>query len=132
MIPRERVLTAMQLQHPDRVPLMCQFSFGFMIQQLKGKGISPMEFWLDAHKYVEGLLILRNRYNFDGILVSVHGHFENWESRIEILETVNGAKVATYPDRRETYSDDDLPSAEFLIKIIRTLEPWMSIVFLMK
>ena len=58
MTSRERVLKAMQLQHPDRVPLMCQFSFGFINQQLKGSGISPMEIWLDACKYIEGLLIL--------------------------------------------------------------------------
>jgi uroporphyrinogen-III decarboxylase len=116
MTPRERVLKAMQLQHPDRVPLMCQFSFGFINQQLKESGISPMEVWMDAHKYIEALLILRDRYNFDGILVSVHGHYENWKSQIENLETVNGLEVATYTDRRETYLDDDLPSAEFFNK----------------
>lgn len=116
MTPRERVLKAMQLQHPDRVPLMCQFSFGFINQQLKESGISPMEVWMDAHKYIEALLILRDRFNFDGILVSVHGHYENWKSQIEKLETVNGLEVATYTDRRETYLDDALPSAEFFNK----------------
>ena len=113
MTPRERVLKAMQLQHPDRVPLMCQFSFGFINQQLKESELSPMEVWMDAHKYIEALLILRDRFNFDGILVSVHGHYENWKSQIEKLETVNGLEVATYANRRETYFDDDLPSAEF-------------------
>jgi uroporphyrinogen-III decarboxylase len=113
MTSRERVLKAMKLQHPDRVPLMCQFSFGFMIQQLKGTGISPMEFWLDAHKYVEGLMILRDRFKFDGILVSVHGHFENWRSEIKKVEIINGLEIATHQNRRETYPDDDLPSAEF-------------------
>lgn len=113
MTPRERVIKAMALQHPDRVPLMCQFSFGFINQQLKGSGISPKEMWLDVHNYVEGLLILRDRFSFDGILVSVHGHFENWESRIEKSEIVNGLEVATYSDRIETYPEDDLPSAEF-------------------
>ncbi len=106
----------MELQHPDRVPLMCQFSFGFINQQLKDSGISPMEMWLDAHKYIEGLLILRDRFNFDGILISVHGHYENWRSRIEKTETVDGLEVATFADRRETYPDDDLPSAEFFDK----------------
>lgn len=113
MTPRERVLKAMQLHHPDRVPLMCQFSFGFINQQLKESGLSPMVVWMDAHKYIEALLILRDRFNFDGILVSVHGHYENWKSQIEKLETVNGLEVATYANRRETYFDDDLPSAEF-------------------
>lgn len=122
MTPRDRILKAMQLQHADRVPLMCQFSFGFINQQLKGSGISPMEVWLDAHKYTEGLMILRDRFNFDGILVSVHGHFEDWRSRIEKLDPVNGVDIATYADRRETYPDDDLPSAEFFSRNIKGVE----------
>ena len=116
MTPRDRIRMAMELKHPDRVPLMCQFSYGFINQQLKGTGTSPMEIWLDAHKYIEGLLTLRDRFNFDGILVSVHGHHENWRSRIEKKELVNGLEVATFSDRRETYPDDDLPSAEFFNK----------------
>ena len=59
MTSRERVVAAMNLQNPDRVPSMSQFSFGFMNQQLKGTGIIPMEFWLDAVKSAEGLMILR-------------------------------------------------------------------------
>lgn len=122
MTPKDRILKAMQLQHPDRVPLMCQFSFGFINQQLKGSGISPMEIWLDAHKYIEGLMILRERFNFDGILVSVHGHFEAWRSRIDKLETVNGIDVATFSDRRETYPEDDLPAAEFFNRNVKGVE----------
>ncbi|KKK57940.1 hypothetical protein LCGC14_3049430, partial [marine sediment metagenome] len=66
MTPRERVVAAMNRRVPDRVPVMCQFSFGFMNQQLKDTHISPMEFWMDAEKYAEGLMILRERFNFDG------------------------------------------------------------------
>ncbi|MGD9328873.1 MAG: uroporphyrinogen decarboxylase family protein [Cyclobacteriaceae bacterium] len=113
MKPRERMNMAMRLQHPDRVPLMCQFSFGFINQQLKGSGISPMEMWLDAEKYVEGLMILRDRFDFDGILVSVHGHFEDWCSQIKKLDIDQGIEIATFENRRESYPDDDLPSAEF-------------------
>jgi hypothetical protein len=58
MTPRERITAAINRQLPDQVPLMCQFSFGFMNQQLKSSGITPMEFWLDAEKYGEGLMIL--------------------------------------------------------------------------
>jgi len=104
---------AMKLQHPDRVPLMCQFSFGFINQQLKGAGISPMEIWLDASKYVEGLMILRDRFNFDGILVSVHGHFKDWRSKIKKINRKDGIEIATFANRQESYPDDDLPSAEF-------------------
>jgi uroporphyrinogen decarboxylase len=54
MIPRERIRAALNNQLPDQIPLMCQFSFGFMNRQLKNSGITPMEFWLDADKYGEG------------------------------------------------------------------------------
>ena len=113
MTPRERVLAAMNLRKPDRVPSMSQFSFGFMNQQLKDSGITPMEFWLDAEKYAQGLIILRDRFEFDGILVSVHGHFSNWRERILKLEIIEGLEVASYENRTETYVDDDLPVGNF-------------------
>jgi uroporphyrinogen decarboxylase len=113
MTPRERVISAMNLRKPDRVPSMSQFSFGFMNQQLKDSGITPMEFWLDAKKYAQGLIILRDRFDFDGILVSVHGHFSNWRERILKLEYIAGLEVATYENRTETYVDDDLPVGKF-------------------
>jgi uroporphyrinogen-III decarboxylase len=122
MTPRERMNMAMRLQHPDRVPLMCQFSFGFINQQLKGSGISPMEMWLDASKYVEGMMILRDRFDFDGILVSVHGHFDDWRSQIKKLDRQHGIEIATFENRRESYPDDDLPSAEFFITRVHDIE----------
>ena len=111
----------MNLRKPDRVPSMSQFSFGFMNQQLKGSGITPMEFWLDAEKYAQGLIILRDRFDFDGILVSVHGHFSNWKERILKLENIEGLEVATYENRTETYVDDDLPVGNFFEKIERDI-----------
>ena len=121
MTPRERVLAAMNLRKPDRVPSMSQFSFGFMNQQLKNSGITPMEFWLDAEKYAQGLIILRDRFEFDGILVSVHGHFSNWRERILKLEIIEGLEVASYENRTETYVDDDLPVGNFFEKTERDI-----------
>ncbi len=45
-------------------------------------GIPPSRFWHSAPDFVEGLLALRARYAFDGILVSLHGHAPDWERRI--------------------------------------------------
>lgn len=103
----------MNMQHPDQVPLMCQFSIGFMNIQLKSSDITPMEFWLDAEKYAQGLMILRERFNFDGILVSAHGHYKNWRDRIRKIEIVDGVEVATWDDRKEIYVEDDLPMGKF-------------------
>ena len=127
MTPRERILAAMNMETPDRVPLMCQFSFGFMNQQLKGTGITPMKMWLDAENYAKGLLILRDRFQFDGILVSVHGHYHNWRDKMKILEIIDGKEVATYPNRIETYVDDDLPVGDFFNPKETDIELWFSV-----
>lgn len=90
--PRERVLAAMNLQKPDRVPLMCQFSIGAMIQQLKP---SPAEFWYDGEVFARGLVELRERFNFDGILVSLHGHSPDWKKDVlEIRAMKDSANAA--------------------------------------
>ncbi len=127
MTPRERVIAAMNMEKPDRVPIMCQFSIGFINQQLKGSGISPMEFWLDADKYAEGLMILRERFNFDGILVTIHGHYKNWKERTQKIEIIDSNEVATYADRKEIYVDDDLPIGKYFEKSrkkdIESLDP---------
>lgn len=114
MKPRERVLKAMNMEKPDRVPVMCQFSIGFMNQQLKETGITPMELWYDANKYAEALLYLRERFDFDGILVSIHGHYPDWREKIVKLEIVDGIEKATFSDRTETFVDDDLLVGHFL------------------
>ena len=113
MTPRERVNKAMNMEHPDRVPLMCQFSVGFMNQQLENTGITPMELWLDAEKYAEALLFLREKFNFDGILVSLHGHSPDWRSSIRETGMMDGLEFAAFDDRREYYPDNDLPYANF-------------------
>ena len=114
MTSRERILKAMNMEQPDRVPLMCQFSIGFMNQQMKGKGISPMELWLDAEKYTEVLLFLRRKFGFDGILVSLHGHSKDWRKNILRLDRQKDMEVAIFQDRFEFYPDNDLPYADFL------------------
>ena len=108
MTPRERVKMAMNMEQPDRVPVMSQFSIGFMIQQLKDHpSITPMELWNDADKYAEALIWLRERFDFDGILVSIHGHDLKWREKCTV-EMVDGFEVATFKDRKEKYVDDDL------------------------
>ncbi|UCG27490.1 MAG: hypothetical protein JSV24_11035 [Bacteroidales bacterium] len=113
MTSRNRILKAMNLEHPDRVPLMCQFSVGFMIRQVKEIGIRPMELWFDAEKYAETLLTLRNKFKFDGILVSLYGHSEDWRSKIRKVETKERMEIAVLHDRTEYYPGDDLPYADF-------------------
>lgn len=112
--PRERVLAAMNLQKPDRVPLMCQFSIGSMMQQLKP---SPAEFWYDGELFAIGLVELCKRFNFDGILVSLHGHSPNWREKVlSFKELEEGKQELIFEDRRELHSWTDLPMVKYFNK----------------
>jgi hypothetical protein len=109
---RERVKAAMNLQHPDRVPLMCQFSIGSMMTQLKP---NPVEFWYDKNVFADGLIRLCEMFRFDGILVSLHGHSDKWKKDLLSIECVDeGNYKLTYPDRTEVHSWTDLPLVSYL------------------
>lgn len=114
MKSRERVLLAMNLQKGDRVPLMCQFSIGFMMNQLQP---DPVQFWYDGKTFAEGLLTLRELFNFDGILVSLHGHSSDWKNGLLREEHISEGKTKLYyADRVETHTWEDLPLVEYTEK----------------
>lgn len=97
----------MNLKVPDRVPLMCQLSIGHMLLQL---GVSPVEFWHDVHVFADGLLKLREQYDFDGILVSLHGHDPVWHEHISARrKTPEGEEVTWKNGLKTLYLFDDLP-----------------------
>ncbi|RIH65012.1 hypothetical protein D1164_10510 [Mariniphaga sediminis] len=109
---KERVNNAMNLQKPDRVPLMCQFSIGSMLQQLKP---DPVEFWYNKNVFADGLVELCRRFKFDGILVSLHGHSEYWNKELKEREVLDGGKQKlVFENRTEVHSFDDLPFVTFL------------------
>ncbi len=109
--PKERIVTAMNLHYPDRVPLMCQFSIGSMMNQLKP---NPVEFWYDKNIFANGLINLCDMFKFDGILVSLHGHSEKWKKDLLKYECIEeGTYQLTYPDRTEVHSWNDLPFVSF-------------------
>lgn len=114
MTPRERVITAMSLRKPDRVPLMCQFSIGAMMQHLKP---SPSEFWYDGRLFAIGITELCERFSFDGILVSLHGHSPVWRDSIKSVKNIEeGKQLLVFEDRTEIHSWDDLPLVKYNIK----------------
>ncbi len=91
MNSKERVIKAMNFEEPDRVPLMCQFSIGFMLKQLK---VSPAEFWFDGSVFLDGLIELRKIFRFDGILVTLFGHDPLWKNNvIKITKDLDGETV---------------------------------------
>lgn len=107
MTPRERIQTAMELSEPDRVPFMCQLSIGHMLLQLGG---SPAEFWHDPRVFADGLVRLRDIYDFDGILVSLHGHDPNWQAKIDHRRKTEEGEIIVWKNGDQTlYPADDLP-----------------------
>ena len=108
---KERIIYAMNLVKPDRVPLMCQFSIGCMMHQLRP---NPVEFWYDKNVFADGLVALCKKFRFDGILVSLHGHSDEWKRNLISYELIeNGNYKLTYPDRTEIHSLRDLPLITF-------------------
>jgi len=108
---RSRVLAAMNLQKPDRVPLMCQFSIGSMMHQLQPV---PQDFWYDQKVFADGLIKLRQMFHFDGILVSLHGHSPTWRDNVVKTELDNeGNHVVHFKDRKEIHSLTELPMVKY-------------------
>ena len=108
---RQRVVKAMNLETPDRAPLMCQFSLGFMMNQLKP---DPVKYWYDMKSFADGLIRLRETFRFDGILVSLHGHYHNWQDQVLKTEYLDpGTAILHFEDRTETHSWNDLPLIRF-------------------
>jgi uroporphyrinogen-III decarboxylase len=107
MLPRERIQRAMDLEEPDRVPVMCQMSIGHMLLQT---GISPSEFWFSGDVFTEGLLKLRETYDFDGILISLHGHSPRWREKTSKIQRKEKREIVFWENGdRTVFPADDLP-----------------------
>lgn len=97
----------MDLEEPDRVPVMCQMSIGHMLLQT---GSSPSEFWFSAELFAEALLRLRKTYDFDGILVSLHGHSPHWRRNILKAQTKKREEIIFWKNGdRTVFPFDNLP-----------------------
>jgi uroporphyrinogen-III decarboxylase len=108
---KERINYAMNLQKPDRVPLMCQFSIGSMMHQLQA---DPVGFWYDKNVFADGLVELCKNFKFDGILVSLHGHSDNWKDKLLNSEHIDNENIKlTFEDRSELHSLKELPLITF-------------------
>jgi uroporphyrinogen-III decarboxylase len=107
MDSKDRMARAMNLEEPDRVPVMCQMSIGHMLLQT---GLRPPELWFSKEIFVEGLLQLRKKYGFDGILISLHGHSPHWMKDIQNTEKATNQEIITWKDGSRTeFPADDLP-----------------------
>ncbi|MFC2165956.1 uroporphyrinogen decarboxylase family protein, partial [Acidobacteriota bacterium] len=107
MTSKERMAKTMSLEVPDRVPVMCQMSIGHMLLQT---GIRPLDFWFAKEALAEGLLEMRDIYNFDGILISLHGHSPVWMKDIDRIQSEGDKEIIIWQNGdRTVFPKDDLP-----------------------
>ncbi len=107
MTSRDRVRAAMRLQPVDKIPLMCQMSIGHMLQQYP---CSQADFWHDVNTFADGLVALRELYQFDGILVSLHGHDPDWRKNIASRRMTDEYEEIVWNNGDTThFLFDDLP-----------------------
>ncbi|MEN6346258.1 MAG: uroporphyrinogen decarboxylase family protein [Armatimonadia bacterium] len=98
MTSRERVVTALRRQQPDRVPVMCQLSIGHYLVNLD---LDPAEYWLSNELIAKAYVELAWRYHFDGILVNLPGRTPDAAAYVESIERIPTGQVIHYRDGSE-------------------------------
>ena len=72
MTGAERIRAAMELKKPDRVPLMSQPSWGFVLKQIEG--LDPVALWHNREgTYSRAFTQISQRFRFDGVLIPAVG-----------------------------------------------------------
>ena len=102
---RERVQSAMALGKPSEIPVMCQLSIGHI---LLNTSVDPIDFNFTNKGYAQGLLEIRDRYDFDGILIHKPGREERLLDLAHQEESETGVTLI-FPDggRILCRNDDD-------------------------
>ena len=107
MTSKERMRLAMNLQQPDRVPVMCQLSLGHYFLH---SGVDPMAIWYTSEGFAEALIRLCNRYRFDGILVNLPGREPGFAKHIQSIGEMHGEKKINWKNGNYTiFPNDDNP-----------------------
>jgi len=98
---------AMQLQKPDRVPVMCQLALG---HYFLNTGFAPHEIWFDSEAFAEALVALQRRYRFDGILVNIPGRPPDVLDQVARIERTPDGEQLTWRNGEVTFCPwDDNP-----------------------
>ncbi len=106
----ERMHKAMSLEKPDRVPFMCQPSWGFVL--LQNPEISPVDLYHNNnHNYTQAFCNISKRFNFDGVMIPAVGlESLNIEQVAKMAQLETGEAIIHFKsgDSR-TYCHDELP-----------------------
>ena len=104
---KERVGLTMRHRAPDRVPVMCQLSFG---HYRLNTGISPHELWYTSEAIAEAMVMLQRRYQFDGILVNSPGRPPDILKNTVSIDRDTMGEIVHWKDGSQTIMPwDDMP-----------------------
>ncbi|MGM0473304.1 MAG: uroporphyrinogen decarboxylase family protein [Bacteroidota bacterium] len=112
----ERMRLAMQLERPDRVPLMCQPSWGFVLTQVPG--LDPVDLWHNREEaYPRAFCQISERFGFDGVLIPAVGLAPLDESTVMGVETGHpeGPLIRFLGGDSCTYCLNDLPRYQHMV-----------------
>ena len=104
MNSKQRVSAAMNHKEPDRVPVMCQLALGHYFLNCK---YSPSEIWFDSVTFAKALVDLRQRYEFDGILVNLPGRPADWKNKLKSSKTIDNKEYLCWKSGLETIIPPD-------------------------
>jgi hypothetical protein len=114
MTSTERIRSAMNLTTPDRVPLMCQPSWGFVLTQLPE--VDPVDLWHNKDMvYTRSFADISTRFHFDGVLVPAVGLAALDEDRVVQKNPLFPEGPAVYFNNGDQciYCRDDLPRYQY-------------------
>ena len=107
MNAKERMAQAMRGRTPDRTPLMCQFSLGYLAKNFAGDLI---RFWYTPEGLAEAYIAAAETYHFDGILVSISGRDPALPQQIQhVGEGEHGGKIVSWKNGSWSF----IPSNDF-------------------
>ena len=124
MTSKEIVAAAMNLQRPERPPVMCQMANGHTIINT---GVHPIDYFTDNELWADCLVRMRELYDFDGILCHKPGRVDGIMNVVERTDYDGETPTLFISDgsRSECTRDDDAyykPSAEFIRPTMEELD----------
>ncbi|GMQ94235.1 MAG: hypothetical protein BMS9Abin12_1721 [Acidimicrobiia bacterium] len=104
---KERIALAMRNEVPDRVPVMCQLSWG---HYMLNTDVPPHVMYFSSEAFAQALVDLQRRYRFDGILIDMTGRPDDLLDRVASIEqTDDGEKLTWETGEISFHPWDDSP-----------------------
>ncbi len=107
---RTRLAAAMRLERPDRVPVMCQPSLGFVLRQQPE--LDPIDVWHNHDgALARGFCGISRRFGFDGVLIPAVGAAALDERTVQRIDRTNAEGPVVYFRNGDSclYCRNDLP-----------------------